>query len=89
MALGAGSRNLLVMILQEALGVAFIGALLGLIGAQAVAHALSSLLYGVSPTDPLSYSIALVLLTLAALLGSSHPAWRAASANPAASIREE
>jgi predicted permease len=89
MALGASARDVLVLVLREALEVAATGALLGLVSALAVAHGLASLLYGVSPGDPFSYAVALFSLIAAALLGGWRPAWRAASANPAETIREE
>jgi predicted permease len=89
MALGASVRNVLGMILREALAVSLIGVALGLLGAQAAAHWLSSLLYGITPTDFPSYAFALLLLPAAALLGCWRPASRAASANPAETIRQE
>ncbi len=50
---------------------------------------LGALVYGVSPRDPLSYGLALLLLPAAALLGCWRAASRAAAANPAEIIREE
>ena len=89
MALGATAHNVLALVLREAFGVAITGALIGLLGSQAVAYLLVSLLYGISPSDPTSYAVAFLLLTAAALLGCWRPAWRAASASPAETIREE
>jgi predicted permease len=89
MALGAGVRDVLALILREALVVSLIGVVLGMLGAQAAAHWLSSLLYGITPTDIPSYAFALLLLPAAALLGCWRPASRAASANPAETIRQE
>jgi putative ABC transport system permease protein len=88
MALGATVRNVLGLILREAFAVATAGVVLGLLGAQAVAHWLAALLYGISPGDLPSYALALLLLPAAALLGCWRPAWRAASVNPAETIRE-
>src|SRR5215468_6568590 len=89
MALGATVQNVLSMIFREAFAMAATGVILGVIGAQAAAHWLASLLYGISPGDLPSYLVALVLLPAAALLGCRRPAQRAASANPADTIREE
>jgi putative ABC transport system permease protein len=89
MALGASVRNILALILREALSMAGAGIVFGLIGALAAAHSLASLLYGISPEDIPSYALALFLLPAAALLGCWRPARRAASANPADTIREE
>ncbi len=65
------------------------GVLLGLVAARAAAHGFASLLFGVSASDPISFSLALLLLPLAALLGCWRPARRAAAANPAELIRAE
>lgn len=65
------------------------GVLLGAATALVAAGWLATLLYGVSPFDPLSYGFALLLLPAAALLGCWRPAWRAACASPSEVIREE
>jgi predicted permease len=89
MALGARAADVLRLVLGEGLTLAAAGVLLGAIGALGAARWLSSLLYGVSASDPLSYALALALLPAAALLGCWRPAWRAAGANPAETIREQ
>jgi hypothetical protein len=65
------------------------GVMLGSAVAQLAAHSLSALLYCVSASDPASYALALLLLPASALLGCWRPAWRAASASPAQTIRSE
>jgi hypothetical protein len=89
MALGARGPDVLRMVLGEGLGLAAAGVALGGAGSLLVGQWLGTLVYGVSPRDPVSFAIALVLLPAAALLGCWKPAWRAAGANPAATIREE
>jgi predicted permease len=89
MAVGARARDVLHMVLREGLSLAAAGVLLGAAASFAAARWLSTLIYGVSPHDPMSYGLALLLLPAAALLGCWRPAWRAASANPADTIREE
>jgi predicted permease len=89
MALGAGTRDVLGLVLREGIGLALAGVALGAAGALAAGRWLSALVYGVSPRDPLSYGLALLLLPAAALLGCWRPAWRAAAANPAEMIREQ
>jgi len=89
MAVGASARDVLRLILQEGFVLAAAGMAFGTAAAMLAAHWLGSLLYGVSATDPLSYSLALLLLPAAALLGCWRPARRAAAANPAEIIREE
>jgi hypothetical protein len=89
MALGAGARDVLRFVLREGLRLAAIGVLLGAAGAWSAARWLGALVYGVSPRDPFSYGLALLLLPAAAMLGCWRPARRAASCNPAETIREE
>jgi len=89
MAVGASARDVLRLILQEGFVLAAAGMAFGTAAAMLASHWLGSLLYGVSATDPLSYSLALLLLPAAALLGCWRPARRAAGANPAEIIRED
>jgi len=89
MALGAGARDVFRLVLGQALGLAALGALLGT-GATVIATRwLGALVYGVSPRDPMSYALALLLLPAVALLGCLRPAARAAAADPATTIRAE
>jgi putative ABC transport system permease protein len=89
MAVGAAGRDVLRLVLREGLLLAAAGVLVGTVAAAVAARWLSTLLYGVSAHDPLSYALALLLLPAAAILGCWRPAWRAASANPSEIIREE
>ncbi|MBZ5596094.1 MAG: ABC transporter permease [Acidobacteriia bacterium] len=89
MALGAGARDVFRLVLGEGLRLAAAGALLGAAAALIAAQWLGTLVYGVSPRDPLSYALAVLLLPAVALLGCWRPAWRAAAADPAQTIREE
>jgi putative ABC transport system permease protein len=89
MALGASAHDVLRLVLREGLRLATAGVLLGAAASFAAARWLGTLVYGVSPRDPLSYLLALLLLPAAALLGCWRPAWRAAAANPTETIREE
>jgi predicted permease len=89
MAVGASSRDVIRLILREGVALAAVGVVLGVAVALIAARSLSSLLFGVSAMDPASYAVALLLLPVAALLGCWRPAWRAASANPAETIRSE
>jgi len=89
MAVGARARDVLRLVLLEGLALAAVGAVLGVGASLVTGRWLESLVYGVSPRDPVSYGLALLLLPGAALLGCWRPAWRAASANPAETIRAE
>ena len=89
MALGATRSDVLRLILREGLALAVVGVILGTAGAQAVARWLGAIVYGVSPRDLLSYGLAMMLLPAAALLGCWRPAWKAAAADPAQTVREQ
>ncbi|HLK17311.1 MAG TPA: ABC transporter permease [Bryobacteraceae bacterium] len=87
MALGATSADVLRLVMKEGLALTGGGVFLGVIGALAVSRALQSLLYGISAVDLVSYSVAIPVIALAALLGCWRPAQRAASANPVDALR--
>jgi len=92
MALGANRGNVLKMILKQGLSLTLIGVALGLGGAYVLARYLESLttmLYGVKPTDPLTYVLTAVLLTVVALLASYIPARRATKVDPLVALRYE
>lgn len=89
MALGATSHTVLAAVLRQALGLAAIGVLLGLAGAVAATRVLSSFLYGVSPTDPLTFAGMTVLLVVVALAASYVPARRASQVDPMVALRCE
>lgn len=89
MALGASRWQILNMVLRNGLGLVGIGLLAGLACALAARRALASLLYRVSPVDPLSLSMVAVLMLAAGLLASSLPAWRAARVDPTTALRCE
>jgi predicted permease len=88
-ALGAGSRNILRMVLRQGLGLAFIGAAVGLVVALLVSHLMAGLLYGVKPTDPLTFAGVAILLIGVALLACYIPARRAIRVDPLVALRHE
>ena len=89
MALGAGTRDVFRLVLGHGLALAAAGAILGTVATMLAARWLSALVYGVSPRDPLSFGLALLLLPAVALLGCWRPAVRAAAADPVTTIRAE
>jgi len=89
MALGAGARDVFRLVMRHGLALAAAGALLGTVATVIAARWLSALVYGVSPRDPLSFALALLLLPAIALIGCWRPAARAAAADPARTIRAE
>jgi predicted permease len=89
MALGAQSREILTMVLRQNLRTVVAGVALGIVGALGFGHLLTSLLYGLEPTDPPAF-----LITIAILLGTSvfaawGPARRCSRVNPSVTLRHE
>jgi putative ABC transport system permease protein len=88
-ALGAEARRLRRMVVGEAVRWAMLGLLIGVIWALALTRVLASQLYGISPTDPLTF-VALGLLVLAlSALASLIPANRATRVDPMITMRSE
>jgi predicted permease len=89
MALGAERSDVRGMVLKQAGGLAFGGVVIGLAAAAGLTRLMSSLLYGVSPMDPLTFGSVALGLSAVALLASWIPARRAARTDPAVSLRFE
>jgi putative ABC transport system permease protein len=88
-ALGARARQIAVLVIREAVRVTAAGALIGAIGAWATSGLLRAQIYGVSPVDPVSYSVGIAVVLLMALFASALPAYRAARTNPLDLLRVE
>ncbi len=89
MALGARRGDVLKAVLRQGLKLTLIGLTLGLVGAFAATRVIRSLLYNVSPVDPLTFACVALLLTGVALFASYLPARRAAKTDPMAALRYE
>jgi predicted permease len=88
-ALGAHSRNIVLLFLARALRVVGIACVAGLILALAFTRLLSSMLFGVSPSDPVTLSAVIAVVVGAAVLAAIFPAARAARTDPMRALREE
>jgi putative ABC transport system permease protein len=89
LAMGATKTNVVALILTQSLKVAVLGIGAGIIGAVLLTRFLSSLLYGVAATDPLTFSAVGALLFAITAAASCVPAWRAAQIDPSKSLRAE
>jgi len=87
MALGAQRAGIVRLVLTLGAKLALLGCVLGMIASLAVSRLVSSFLFQVSPTDPVIYVVAVLVMILMALLASVLPATRAASADPIDALR--
>jgi predicted permease len=89
MALGAERRNILGMVMRQGIELAVAGVAVGLLGAIALTRVMAAMLFEVSATDVLTFSIAPVALLLTAALASGIPALRASRVDPVVALRDE
>jgi putative ABC transport system permease protein len=89
MALGSQPGDVIRMVLRHGGFLAGLGTLIGLVGSLFLGRVLSTLLYGIKPTDALSFVSAALILLAVALAASYIPARRAASADPSSVLRTD
>ena len=89
MALGAGRRDVMRLVVGQGLKLAGIGVVLGLAGAAGAGKAAQSLLFNVSPFDPISFLTVSLFLMVVALAASAMPARRAMKVDPIIALRAE
>lgn len=89
MALGASARDVVRLVARESLVMLAIGLTIGLVGGIAIATTMGTVLYGLSPTDPLTIGLVIALLTAVTLLATALPAWKASRIDPVIALRTE
>jgi predicted permease len=88
-ALGANAANVLGLVVRYGMGLAAIGMAAGFLGAMLLTRVMAALLFGITPTDPLTFGTVLFILGAAALVATIAPAWRATGVDPMVALREE
>jgi ABC-type antimicrobial peptide transport system permease subunit len=89
MALGAQSDDILKLVMGQGIGAVLSGVAIGVVAALALTRLMASLLFGVRPTDAITFASVAVLLTCVALAASYIPARRAMRTDPLNALRHE
>lgn len=88
-ALGASPSHIATMVIGEGARLTAAGTVIGLVGAFVLARVLARLLFGVAPTDPISFALAAMGVLIVTLVATSVPARRAMSVDPVVALRSE
>jgi predicted permease len=88
-ALGARPGNIVGLVVRQGMGLAGVGIVVGIVCALALTRVMSSLLFGVSATDLVTFAAVPALLAAVALAATAIPAWRATRVDPMVALREE
>jgi predicted permease len=89
MALGASVKDLLGMVMSHGLRLTAAGVVIGAVAAVMLTRLMGTLLYKVSPRDPIAFGLALVVIAIASLAACFLPAWRATRIDPTQALREQ
>jgi ABC-type antimicrobial peptide transport system permease subunit len=88
-AIGASKSNVLALVMRRSALFLAIGTMCGVAASLAVSRLFNAVLYGVSPRDPVTYALAIALMTAVTLLACTIPVQRALAVDPASALREE
>ena len=89
MALGAGTKDLLKLVMSRGVRLTATGIMIGAAAGMMLTRLMGSLLYKVSPRDPLAFGLAFLVITIASLAACFLPAWRATRIDPVRALRNE
>ncbi len=88
-AVGAEPRTIKALFLRQGVILTCVGGAIGFVSARGLSHWMASLLFGITPGDPVTYGISGIMILAAALAASYLPARRAASLNPIEALRSD
>jgi ABC-type antimicrobial peptide transport system permease subunit len=89
MALGAGTKDLMRLVMSRGLFLTASGVAIGVLAAFMLTRLMSTMLYKINPHDPLAFGSAIAVITIASLAACFFPAWRAARIDPIQALREQ
>jgi len=89
MALGAGAKDLIRLVMSRGLILTASGVAIGVVAAIMLTRLMGNMLYKVSPHDPVAFGTALAVITIASLAACFLPAWRATRIDPVQALREQ
>jgi putative ABC transport system permease protein len=89
MALGASKTTVLMMVLRQGMILVVLGLILGAVSTPPLSRLMSDLLFGVKPTDPITFMVVAVTLLTVAAVACFVPSRRAASVDPMVALRSE
>src|SRR5206468_1820521 len=89
MALGAGRSSVIALVMKQGVQATIIGVIVGLAGAFGVNRLMTSLLFGVQPTDAATMAVVIATITIVATIACWLPAWRASQLDPNVVLRTD
>jgi putative ABC transport system permease protein len=89
LALGAEAHHVLGLIVRQGVTTTIVGVAIGVVGAIALSRFIQDLLFGVTPTDPLTFAAVIIMLIAVSLAACYIPAWRATRLDPTMALRSE
>jgi ABC-type antimicrobial peptide transport system permease subunit len=88
-ALGAARRSVIGLVMAQGLKATMLGVVIGVAGAVGVNRLMATLLFGVQPTDPITFAAVIATITLVAAIACWLPAWRASRLDPNVVLRTD